>query len=190
MRPEDQFRLVPLVTAIRWATTAVSLILVSTGDPSRRDGVIGALILSYALWRTIKPPSFSGRAGDVLAILAEGAAVVGLIIGTGYWDSSYVFLLVTVISSAGFSSGIPFTVQVAAAGAVAVAVPYHLVEDGAETSHTVQWSGELILVAMLAGYARRLASRARAETSRYVGRLRQLAELNDLLLQLGNVAKT
>ena len=187
---DDLFRLVPLVTAIRWATTAVSVILLSTGEPTTGDTVIGAAVLSYALWRTIRPLDFSGAAGEVAAILVEAAAIVGAVVATGYWESPFAFVLVTVICAAGFSGGLPLALQVAVASAVAIGVPYQLVADVARDRTTVQWAGELILVAMLAGYARRLSMQARAETSRYAGRLRQLSEVNDLLLQLRNVTKT
>lgn len=188
---DDLFRLVPLVTAIRWATAAVSLILLTTGDdPSTTDGIIGAAVLSYALWRTIRPVDFSGGATETLAVLIEGVVIVLSVVTTGYWDSPFAFGLVTVICTAGFSGGIPRSLQVAAGCAVAVAVPYHLAGDADGSRLTVQWAGELFLVAMLAGYARRLSIQARAETSRYEGRLRQLSEVNDLLLQLRNVAQS
>lgn len=188
---DDLFRLVPLVTAIRWATAAVSLILVTTGDdPSTVDGVIGAAVLSYALWRTIRPVDFSGGPVELLSVLLEGAIIVTSVVTTGYWDSPFAFGLVTVICAAGFSGGIPLALQVAAGCVVAVAVPYHLTTDAESSRLTVQWVGELCLVAILAGYARRLSLQARAESSRYAGRLRQLSEVNDLLLQLRNVAQS
>lgn len=186
---DELFRLVPLVTAIRWATTAVSVILLSTGNPSSGDAVIGAVMLSYALWRTIRPVDFSGGAAEILAVLIEAAAIVAAVVATGYWDSPFTFLLVTAISAAGFSGGIPLALQLAVACFVAVATPYHTIASGPRERLTIQWAGELVLVAILAGYARRLSMQARAETSRYAGRLRQLSEVNDLLLQLRNVAQ-
>lgn len=192
MRDTDSFRLGPLITAVRWATTAVSLLLLSTGDVTdEADAVIGAALLSYALWRTVRPLEFSSRRpGELAAILVEGGLIVTAIITTGYWGSPFVFCLVTVISAAGFAGGIPLALQATAACVAAIAIPLHLVDGTASTKLTLQWAAEIALVAMLAGYARHLSLEARAETSKYAGRLRQLAEVNDLLLQLRSAAQT
>ena len=190
-RGDDFFRLGPLVTAVRWATTAVSLILLSTGDPTEANAVVGAAVLSYALWRTVRPLELSGgRPGEVWAILFEGVVVVGAIVATDYWNSPYVFCLVTVIAAAGFAGGIPLALQATAACVAAISIPLHLIDSDASTKATMQWAAEMTLVAMLAGYSRRLSVEARAETSRYAGRLRQLSEVNDLLLQLRSAAQT
>ena len=191
-RGDDSFKLGPLVTAIRWATTAVSLLLLSTAEnPAESDAVIGAALLSYALWRTVRPLEFSGdRPGELAAILLEGGVVVTAIIATGYWDSPYVFCLVTVVSAAGFAGGIPLALQATAACVAAIALPLHLIDGRSSAKVTLQWGAEIALVAMLAGYARHLSLAARAESSRYAGRLRQLSEVNDLLLQLRSATQT
>lgn len=190
--PDESFHLVPLVTAIRWATAALSLLLLfASEEPSAKEAVFGAAILSYALWRTLRPLELSRvQAGAVVAIVAEGAVVLTAIVATGYWRSPFLFTTVPVITAAGFAGGIPFALQAAAASVVTIALPYHLDYAPAQTSVTVQWAGELALVAILAGFVRRLSLQARAESSRFVGRLRQLSQLNDLLLQLRRVTQT
>lgn len=189
---DEAFQLGPLVTAIRWAATAVSIIWLSTtDDATEANAVIGAAVLSYALWRTIRPLRLTGTSyREFWPVLGEGIIVVTAIVATDYWSSPYVFGLVTVIAAAGFIGGIPLALQATAACVAAIAVPLHLVEPGASTRVTAQWGVQLSVVAMLAGHARRLSLEARAETSRYVGRLRQLSDVNDLLLQLRSAAQT
>lgn len=191
-RSSEAFRLGPLVTAIRWATTAVSLILLSTTeDPTDANAFIGAAILSYALWRTIRPLELSGTSSrEIWPILLEGVVIVTAIVATNYWSSPYAFMLVTVIAAAGFAGGTPLALQATAACVAAIAVPLHLVVPAANARATLQWAVPLSVVAALAGHTRRLSLEALAETSRYAGRLRQLAEVNDLLLQLRSAAQT
>lgn len=189
--PAEPYPFVVLVTAIRWATTALGLLLLSTGEATAVDAWIGAFILGYSLCRTLWPLEFSDRSRSLLvAIAAEGAVMVGAVVLTDYWNSNFMFSLVVVISAAGFAGGIPLALNAAALCIVAVAVPYHLDAGEASTDLTLRWAGELILVAILAGYVRHLALQARAQTSRFVGQLRQLSEVNDLLVQLRNAAQT
>ena len=153
--------------------------------------MIGAAVLSYALWRTIRPLELTGTSyRELWPVLVEGVIVITAIVATDHWGSPYVFGLVTVIAAAGFIGGIPLALQATAACVAAVAVPLHLVDPDASARVTVQWAVQLSVVAVLAGHTRRLSLAARAETSRYVGRLRQLADVNDLLLQLRSAAQT
>ncbi|MGH9153808.1 MAG: sensor histidine kinase [Acidimicrobiales bacterium] len=188
----EPFRLAPLVTAMRWTTIVIALILLSTSeDATESDAVIGAALLAYALWRTIRPLEFSGgRRREAWPILLEGLLVVMAAVATDYWGSPYVFGLVPVIVAAGFAGGIPPALQVMAGSVAAIAVPLHLLEGQGGTRTTLQWAAWLGTVAMVAGYTRRLSLEAREESSRFAGRLRQLSEVNDLLLQLRSAAKT
>lgn len=65
----------------------------------------------------------------------------------------------------------------------AVALPYHLVVDGSRGVTTIQWGGELLLIALVAGYARRLFGEAEEQSA-------LARQANDLLTQLNAVAQT
>lgn len=180
-----------VVTAIRWTTVAAALLVLSTKSPTDTDGLAGAVVLSFALWRTVRPVDVArGIRWASLPIALEGVVIVGVVLATGYWNSPFVLVLFTVVGLAGFSGGIQSSLPVAAACIVAVAVPYHLRADAASTGLTVQWAGEITLVAVVTGYARRITQRASAQTSAFLTRLRQLSEANGLLLQLHRVATT
>lgn len=182
---------VALVTAIRWTTTALGLLLLSTGTVTTIDPVIGAGVLSYSLCRTLWPLNFSARSRALMAaIAAEGAVMVTAVVVTGYWNSPFVFGLAVVISAAGFAGGIPLALNAAALCLLAVALPYHLGDSVASPDFTLRWAGELMMVAILAGYVRHLGMQASAQSSIYVGQLRQLSEVNDLLVKLRHAAQT
>lgn len=148
-------------------------------------------MLGYSLWRTVIPSDFGGRSRAALvAIAIETAVMVTAVVATGYWDSPFIFGLVVVISAAGFTGGITLALNAAALCLIGVALPYHVAATSPAVDVTVRWAGELILVAILAGYVRRLALQARAETFRFAGQLQQLSEVNDLLSQLRQAAQT
>ncbi len=180
-----------VVTAVRWATTAVALLLLSTGTRTRADAITGAGVLAYALWRTVRPIEISrGGAYAITATLVEMAVMLTAVILTGYWTSVFVLGLVTVVCVAGFAGGYAFSLPAAATSILAVAVPYHLTDATATVRFTSQWAGELMLVAIVTGFARGLTVTASAETSAFMDRLRQLSEANRLLLQLHHVTTT
>jgi len=180
-----------VVTAIRWATTAAALLVLSTGAHTDGDALAGAIVLTLALWRTIRPVDVThGLRPAFVGILSEAAVVVTAVVATGHWSSPYVLGIFTVVSLAGFSGGMPASLPVAAACVVAIAVPYHLSSADADFRLTVQWAGEIALVATVTGYARRITLRASAETTAFLTRLQQLSEANGLLLQLHRVAST
>lgn len=180
-----------VVTAIRWTTTAAALLVLSTGTRTDSDAAAGAVVLTLALWRTIRPVDVTrGPRAAFLGILSEAAVMITAVIATGHWTSPYVLGVFTVVSLAGFSGGMPTSLPVAGACIAALAIPYHVSSDAADLRLTVQWAGEIALVAAVTGYARRITLRASAETTAFLGRLQQLSEANGLLLQLHRVAST
>lgn len=184
--------LTPVVTAVRWATAAGALLLLSTrSGSSRSDAIGGAIVLAFALWRTVRPVIVSGDTKEaVIGLLMEGAVMVSVVVGTGEWDSPYVLGIFTVVSLAGLSGGIRLALVSAAACVVAVAVPYHLSSDRPEARLTAQWAGEIALIGAVTGYARRVTLRKTTDSSAFLGRLEQLSEANALLLELHRVATT
>ncbi|HET7489832.1 MAG TPA: GAF domain-containing sensor histidine kinase [Acidimicrobiales bacterium] len=180
-----------VVTAIRWTTAAVAILVLSTNELTRADGIAGAVVLSLAVWRTVAPVDMGhGLRPAFLPIVFEAAVTVGVVLATGKWSSPYALLLFTVVSMAGFSGGIQAGLVVAGGCLIAIAVPYHVGESAANAATTVQWGGELALVAVVTGYARRITVRAKAQTTAYLDRLQQLSEANGLLLQLHRVASS
>ena len=178
-----------MVIAIRWATVAVGLALAALQeDGTNRVGylALGVPLVAYAVLRTVRPLRYlTGErpTGGLLDVLAEVALSLAVVVATDYWSSPYVFCLASAIVAAGFARGFGFAIRTACAAIAAVAIPYHLQIAGAEVGTTIQWGGELLLIALVAGYARRLFGEAEEQSA--IAR-----QANDLLTQLNAVAQT
>lgn len=119
----------------------------------------------------------------LLDVLAEVTLALAVVVATDYWASPYVFCLASAIVAAGFARGFGFAIRTACTAIAAVAIPYHLQIDDADTGLTIQWGGELLLIALVAGYARRLFGEAEEQSA-------LARQANDLLTQLNAVAQT
>lgn len=175
----------PLVIAIRWATVAVGLALAALdSDEAARQLAFGAPLVVYATARTIRPLRYlTDRTGSLVQVFFEVGLCLAVVVGTGFWTSPYVFCLATAILAAGFARGFGFALRTAVAAVLAVALPYHLENPRARLLESVQWGGELLLVGIVAGYARRLFGEA--EEQDVLAR-----QANELLAQLHEVAQT
>lgn len=174
----------PLVTLIRWGTVALGLALAATDADRRRLLAYGAPLVAYAAWRTVRPLRYlTRRIESLFHVLLEVGLTLAVVVATGYWASPYVFALATAILAAGFARGFGFALRTAMTAALATAIPYHLEEPTARYAISVQWAAELLLVGVLAGYARRLFGEAEEQTV-------LARQANDLLAQLHGIAQT
>ena len=151
------------------------------------------MLLAYAIWRSLRPIRFGDQTGAFLAILLEVGLHTLVVANTGYWASPYVFSLLTAITIAGFARGFDFAVLIALVSTAAVAIPFHFdTEQPARAAlrTTAQWGVEAVLVAAVAGYARRLSGEAEARHTLALDRLGRLTEANNLLYSLHQLAQT
>ena len=120
--------LTPPVIAIRWGALAVGFALASAdvADGDVRVLVFGGIILAYAVFRTLRPIRYEDGPGTVWGVLAELALCVVVVCATGYWESPFVFSLMTAVIAAGFARGFTFAINSALGSAAAVAIPYML----------------------------------------------------------------
>src|SRR4029077_2978019 len=90
--------------------------------------------------------------------------------------------------------GFGFALRLAVACALALTIPYWAVATTRSRSvrlqDSAQWSAELVLVALVAGYARRLFGEAEVRHSLALDRISRLAEANALLSSLHRVAQS
>jgi signal transduction histidine kinase len=95
--------------------------------------------------------------------------------------------------AAGLARGFPDGLRLALGAALAVTAAFEL-HLGAVPSYTLeagaQWGVELVLVALLGGYTRRVFGEAERRHSLALDRMSQLTEANDLLVSLHRVAQT
>ena len=151
------------------------------------------VLLGYTAYRTVRPL----RAGDeglatLLLILGETALTILAIAATGYWGSPLAFSMITAVAVAGFAQGFGFGLRVAIASIVALSLPwaYQPSFDQDDLRTTVQWSVEVLLVAIVAGYARRISGEADQRQSMAMDRVGRLSDANALLYQLHQVTQT
>ena len=50
------------------------------------------------------------------------------VVATGYWDSPFIFMLLTAVTVAGFARGFGFALRIGVVSTLAVSLPY-LIED-------------------------------------------------------------
>lgn len=183
----------PPITAIRWGAVVLGLVLAGANLDNLEPRVVaGAVVLiAYAAWRTRRPIPLD-RDASPAATAIEAALHLLVVAATGFWQSPFVFSLVTAVVVVGFAHGLVAAVRVSVVSAVAVAVPYHMTAAAplrSQATLTVQWTTELLLIAVVAGYARRFSIEVAERHSRDVDRLGQLTRANALLHSLHEVAQ-
>jgi signal transduction histidine kinase len=185
--------LTSLNAGVRWATLAIGLVLAAiAGQTTVRVGAWALALAAVAVWQSDNQQARKHHPGP-LATAIELAVDVAAVVTTGAWTSPFVLCLLGGIMTVGFTGGFAAGIRSAVVASLAVAVPHHLgleavTADSLRTSG--QWTVELLLVALLAGYARRLFGQAEEQHSQALDRVHQLAEANDLLVSLHRVAQT
>jgi len=151
----------------------------------------GVLLLGYALYRTVAPIRYAeGNLRNLLAIIFEVGLCLGVVVSTGYWDSPYVFSLATAVVVAGLARGFNLAFPIAVTVIIAVSLPLFFFEAWSTAlGDSAPWGGELLLIAMVAGYSRRLSSEAEQRASHALTRVTHLSQANALLSELHRVAQ-
>ena len=183
-----------LITAMRLATTAISLLLVS----GRLDQygtslqVWTAMVVSYAVFRAFKPIRYADDVESLLRVLFEVMLHVVAVIMTGYWGSPLIFMLLTAVTIAGLARGFGFSIRIAIVTVLTVSFPYILDATNQREAflQSASWSGIVMLVAIVAGYARRISGEAARERELAMDRLSRLSDANALLFSLHLVTQT
>lgn len=157
-----------------------------------RVTIAAAALLVMTVWRTIRPLRFADATSGLLQVLGEASLTVLAIVATGYWESPLVFSALTAVAVAGFARGFGFGLRVALIAVIAITVPWSFEESFSSDDVRVsfQWSAEVLLVGLVAGYARRISGEADRRQSLALDRLGRLSDANALLYQLHQVTQT
>lgn len=184
----------PAILGIRGGTTAIAVALASPAfaNADRWEVAWCGVIVAYNVFRIFRPLRYTDDTRSLARVVVEVGLHVLAVAATGYWDSPFVFALITAVMVAGFARGFAFAVRVSVASALAIAIPFMLTNgttlDDLRTSS--QWTVELLLVALIAGYARRVMGEADRAHSLALDRLGRLADANTLLYSLHRVAQS
>jgi signal transduction histidine kinase len=182
------------ILVVRWGATAVSLALAS---PEIADGssavLLGFVVLvAYSTFRTLRPLEDGGDRAGTVWLVAEATLAVVLVATTGFGDSPLVFALLPPVALAGFARGFAQGARLAVAALAACLVTWLVVGIGphADLVRSAQGAGEVLLVALVAGYARRISGEADERRIAALDRLGRLSDANVLLFQLHQVTQT
>ncbi|MDP9005527.1 MAG: histidine kinase [Actinomycetota bacterium] len=182
----------PPITSLRWGAVAVGLVLAVTREGPHASLLLGAATLvGYAAWRTRRPLPLT-VATSRRPIAVEALVHVAVVVATGSWESPFALSLLTAVVAIGFARGYASALGVALVSSALVAAPYHLTtlaDTGPALGLSAQWTVELLLVAAIAGYARRFSVEAAERHGRDLDRLERLAQANALLHSLHDVAQ-
>jgi len=189
----------PAILAIRWSTTITSLALSAQHFADRDYAVVAAsvIVIAYTAFRTLTPIRYTGDVRSLLRVLSEIILFIVVVDLTGYWESPFIFSLLTAVIVAGFARGFGFAIRVGLFASFAVSVPY-LLDDPTGSrlaihdriTFSAEFTLVLLLVALIAGYARRISGEADRQHSLALDRLGRLADANALLFSLHRVTQT
>lgn len=188
----------PAILGIRGGTTAISMVLAAGAVTSGNLWIAlwTFAVLGYNVFRMVRPVRIHADTASLVRVIVEVGIHVLAVVATGYWASPFVFSLLTTIMVAGFARGFGFAVRIGAASALAVAIPDLLPRgpgdaiSAADARISLQWTSELLLVALIAGYARRVTREADRQHSLALDRLGRLSDANALLFALHRVAQS
>ncbi len=184
----------PAILAVRWATTAVSIVLASPELLAFEavSLIWVALILGNTVLRTVRPLRYTGSRRATAVLVAEITLHVLAVITTGFWDSSLVLLMINAVIIAGFARGFGFAIRVGVAMAFAVTMTGMRSEnwDSTQAAQAAQWTTLILSGGLIAGYTRRISGEASRRHSLALDRVARLADANSLLADLHRVAQT
>lgn len=170
----------------------MALALAGIQDGDLRLTIATSAIVAVTVFRTVRPLRYGDEVGPLLQLLAEATVTTLAIVATGYWESPLVFSMLTVVAVAGFARGFGFGLRIAAFAILAVTIPWtaedSFASEDARTS--AQWSAEVLLVGLVAGYARRISGEAEERRSLALDRLGRLSDANALLFQLHQLTQS
>ena len=182
-----------LITALRFVTTTIAVLLVATSsdaDVSLR--VWTALVVAYAVFRAFRPIEYADDVQSLLRVMGEVGLHVLAVIATGAWDSPLLVTLLSAVTVAGLARGFGFSLRVAIASIVAISFPF--IEQASDLREALitsaSWGAIVLLVAIVAGYTRRISGEADRERELAIDRLGRLADANALLFSLHRVTQT
>ncbi len=183
----------PPVAPFRWVALGVGF-LVGWDALTRPDWwVIGAglALVAVTVWRTLLPISLESATATRWILLDTLLAIL-IVLVSGTWSSPWALCLLPPLLLAGFARGAVFAARTAAATIAVVTVAWMI---GAEdyTDHidvAVLWASGLLVVAVVSGYVRKVATESARQQSITLSQVGRLTEANGLLVALHRVAQT
>ena len=182
------------IVNVRWATTAVSLVLASSAilEPDWVAIVATVAVLGNTIYRSINPLIYTGSPADQVLLLLEVVLFWAVLAATAFWQSPLVIAAAAILVVAGFAGGFRLALRIGAVMTISLTVVGFSVTQWttAELFVAIQWSALLLLTGVIAGYGRRISREATRRHSAALDRLSQLSDANTLLFNLHRLAQT
>jgi signal transduction histidine kinase len=183
-----------LITTLRLATMSISLLLVSADTSSNTASLRfwTAVLVLYAIFRTVRPIKYTDSVSSLVLVIAEVFLGVVAVVATGGCDSPLIFMLLPAITVAGLARGFGFSFRVAVVTILAVSFVFVNQSSNPREAlvRAASWAGIIMLVAIIAGYTRRISGVADRDRELTLDRLDKLSDANDLLFSLHQVTQT
>ena len=188
--------LTELVVALRWAALCLSLLamVVISGSTNKRDVVAGGVLALYAIVRTVWPLRFSfsttrrqaaAERPSLLEVVAEVGLCIVVVLFTGSVSSPFLLSLGAAVFIAGLRIAPPVLAFATVGSIVGLGVAGLLgALDHSVASTAIERAALLGALALLASYSDWLLRLGMRENTNEIERLRALAEVNHLLLEL------
>ena len=194
-QPIDQLaNFSPAIVNVRWATTAVSLVLVGSRilQPDWITIIATLAVLANTIYRSIVPLVYTGSPSGQAQLLAEVGLLWVVIAITGFWDSPLVLATAGILVVAGFAGGFRLALRIGGSFAACLTIVDFAVTDltPSDMAEAVQWTTLLLLTAIIAGYGRRISGEASKRHTATLDRVSQLTDANNLLFNLHRLAQT
>jgi len=176
---------------VRWGALAVAAALSAALGLGRPALLAGLGLGVVALARTVEPARLRPRRSvDILLVLIEVAVAVAAVVVTQGWVSPFVFSLAATGVVVGYGFGLIRAALAAAAIGGAVSLLSVLTASPATVEEALLGWSQVLLVYLVAGYARRIFGVEAERASAALTRVKSLTEANDLLFELYRVSQS
>jgi signal transduction histidine kinase len=182
------------IVNVRLATAAVSLVLAGTGF-ARADWptiVASLVVVANTGYRSLVPLTYTGSPVDQARLLLEVALFWAVLALTGFWQSPMVIASTAILVVAGFAGGFRLALRIGASTTISLTIAAFATTEwtSERMDEAVQWTGLLLLTAIIAGYGRRISGEANRRNSANLDRITKLTDANTLLFNLHRLAQT
>jgi len=184
--PEHVAQFGRILSAVRWVSLSLALGLGLIEHRGPRAAVAGGVLVTYTLWRTLRPIGGERSAWQTTAaLLLEVALGVAVVEATGFARSPFLITLGVATVIAGFAGGLRVVTGMAVIAGLAVALPSLLLAgQRSNANESVQFAIELVLVGVAGGFSRYLVEDAYQAREGLAERVEHLSEVNEILLDL------
>ncbi|MFN0090466.1 MAG: histidine kinase [Acidimicrobiales bacterium] len=192
--PAVQATISPVVAAIRWGGVMFGLMFAAVAANAEGDlAAVSALgvVLFLTTWRTLRPIRLGALRLRHRLFAATDTLIVGAAVGaSGGFSSPFIFCLLAAAAVGAFGWGLVTGLSLTALGSAVVLAAAQAAHQPLEGDRALAILASILLTVAIIAFARSRLLEAERKRAQLAGRLDMLAETNDLLHLLNQVART